>query len=124
MNVSTKDHSAKNVLTTYISTHSLLYIFLISFVFVSITDLITTYVGLTAGFAEQTDFVRLLWNQYGFMGLVLSKVISVVCITVIPAPLYIINKKLSKQFLIVLYVMGTLYMGYASVHNLMIMNYI
>jgi len=101
----------------------LLFVFSL-FVIASLADVLTTYIGLTSGFVEQTEFVRILWIQFGLFGLILTKVISIVALTLISAPFYIFEKKLTKLFASTLYMMGTILFGYAAIHNLILLGYI
>jgi len=73
----------------------LLFVFSL-FVIASLADVLTTYIGLTSGFVEQTEFVRILWIQFGLFGLILTKVISIVALTLISAPFYIFEEKTYK----------------------------
>jgi len=100
------------------------YACLTLFVITSLTDVFTTYVGLTSGFAEQTEFVDFLWINYGFMGLIASKFISIGAITAIASPFYLFDRKWFLMFLSVLYLMGTMVFGYATFHNLVLLGYI
>jgi len=101
----------------------LLFVFSL-FVIASLADVLTTYIGLTSGFVEQTEFVRILWIQFGLFGLILTKVISIVALTLISAPFYIFEKKLTKLFASTLYMMGAILFGYAAIHNLILLGYI
>jgi hypothetical protein len=102
----------------------LLFVFSL-FVIASLADVLTTYIGLTSGFVEQTEFVRILWIQFGLFGLILTKVISIVALTLISAPFYIfVEKNLQKLFASTLYMMGTILFGYAAIHNLILLGYI
>lgn len=100
------------------------YACLTLFVITSLTDVFTTYVGLTSGFAEQTEFVDFLWINYGFMGLIASKFISIGAITAIASPFYLFDRKWFLMFLSVLYLMGAMVFGYATFHNLVLLGYI
>ncbi len=103
---------------------SIVYIMLGLFIITSLTDVATTYIGLTSGFAEQTEFVNQLWMQFGFLGLIISKVIAVFGVSALAAPFYFADKKMTMYFLSVLYLMGTIVFGYATIHNLNLLGYI
>jgi len=116
--------SMNNLTLDFDSIKVVAYACLTLFVITSLTDVFTTYVGLTSGFAEQTEFVNFLWINYGFMGLIASKFISIGAITAIASPFYLFDRKWFLMFLSVLYLMGTIVFGYATVHNLALLGYI
>ncbi len=103
---------------------NIFYITLGLFIITSLTDVYTTYIGLTSGFAEQTEFVDQLWMQFGLAGLILSKIIAVGIVSALSLPLYIVNKNMTLYFVSVLYIMGSLIFGYATLHNLTLLGYI
>lgn len=113
-----------NLTLEYGSIKVVAYACLTLFVITSLTDVFTTYVGLTSGFAEQTEIVDFLWINYGFMGLIASKFISIGAITAIASPFYLFDRKWFLMFLSVLYLMGTMVFGYATFHNLVLLGYI
>lgn len=98
-----------------------LYLGLTLFLIASMTDVITTYIGLTTNLSEQTEFVNYLWVNYGLMGLIASKFISLILLTCLFTPFYIIDRELSIKFLSSLYLMGFFYFGYASIHNIFLL---
>lgn len=103
----------------------LLSVSIVIFTIGSTLDIITTYMGLTSGFQEQTAFVDYLWVQYGLMGLILSKVVALMGLIISIIPAYVVfNKEIYKISLSNMYIIGGLYFTYAAIHNIMLMNVI
>jgi len=100
------------------------YVVVTLFVFTSITDVVTTYIGLSSGFVEQTAFVRMLWVEFNIFGLFISKIIALVAILVLGTPFYLFNRKMGISFLITTYGMGGILFGYATFHNMILLNMI
>lgn len=94
------------------------------FVIASAGDVITTYIGLTSGFAEQTEFVDMLWMNFGLTGLVLSKIIALFGMMALALLFYFFEKKMSIYFLSILYLMGTIIFGYATIHNMVLLGFL
>ncbi len=94
------------------------------FIIASAGDVITTYIGLTSGFAEQTEFVDMLWKDYGLVGLILSKFIALFGMMALALPFYFFEKKMTMYYLATLYLMGAIVFGYATIHNLNLLGYL
>ena len=91
----------------------------------STTDVVTTYVGLTSGLSEQTAFVDSLYQQFGLIGLVASKIIAAAALagaSLIPLALSKVvdapGEKLTLASLSITCLMAAAVYGYATLNNI------